>query len=137
MDPVTWHRRLSTARWVAFGLTAAVGLIATGCTEKPPTEPDPPTQTNTITITAAGVSPKNIEVPIGSRVRFVNNDSRSHYMHSDPHPDQTDCPELNQVGFLAPSQVRESGNLVVARTCGYHDHDLFNDATLRGTITIR
>ena len=36
--------------------------------------------------------------------KFVNNDSRSHEMFSDPHPEHTDCPEINQVGFLSPGQ---------------------------------
>ena len=91
----------------------------------------------TITITAAGVTPKNVDVPVGSRVRFVNNDNQVHYMHSDPHPDQNDCPELNQVGNLTPTQARDTGNLVVARVCGYHDHNLFAEPIWRGTITIR
>jgi hypothetical protein len=117
---------------------ASLGAAAviSSCKEKPPAGPDP-IPGFTITITAAGVSPKNLEVPLGSRVVFVNNDSQVHYMHSDPHPDQTDCPELNQVGVMSPTQRRETGNLVVARTCGYHDHNLFTEAAWRGQITIR
>lgn len=74
---------------------------------------------------------------IGTRVLFVNSDSRPHNMNSDPHPEHTDCPELNQVGFLTPGQSRETGNLVTARTCGFHDHDNPALTTLQGTITIR
>lgn len=99
--------------------------------------PTPPGSTPTLTITAAGVNPQAVEVALGSRVRFVNNDTRSHYMSSDPHPDHTDCPEINQAGFLQPGQSRETGNLVQVRTCGFHDHDDPNNASLRGTITIR
>jgi hypothetical protein len=58
-------------------------------------------------------------------------------MASDPHPDHTDCPELNQVGFLSPGQSRETGNLVQVRTCGYHDHDLPNTVNLSGRIEVR
>jgi plastocyanin len=90
-----------------------------------------------VTITAAGVSPRNITVAVGSRVLFVNNDSRPHEMGSDPHPDHTDCPEINTVGMLAPGQRRETANLVTVRTCGYHDHLLPNNAALQGTITIQ
>jgi hypothetical protein len=58
-------------------------------------------------------------------------------MTSDPHPDHTTCPDLNQVGFLSPGQSRETGNLVQARTCGYHDHDVPESAALQGQIIIR
>jgi len=113
-------------------------LGACGGSESPPTTPTPPPgATPTITITASGVTPKTLEVPLGSRVRFVNNDSRAHNMSSDPHPDHTDCPEINQAGFLQPGQSRDTGNLVQARTCGFHDHDNPNNTALRGTITIR
>jgi plastocyanin len=93
--------------------------------------------TNTITITAAGANPRNIEIALGSRVLFVNNDSRSHNMTSDPHPAHDTCPDLNQVGFLAPGQSRETGNLVIARTCGFHDHDSPSQGLLTGQIVTK
>ena len=65
----------------------------------------------TITVTSSGASPRTLTVPAGSRVTFVNNDSRAHEMNSDPHPSHTDCPELNQVGFLSAGQSRQTGNL--------------------------
>src|SRR5436190_21989104 len=93
------------------------------CSKSSTTAPSEVVQTTTITITSNGVSPANIQVAVGSRVKFVNNDTRSHNMTSDPHPDHTDCPDINQVGFLTPGQQRETGNLNTARTCGFHDHD--------------
>jgi plastocyanin len=99
--------------------------------------PTPPVQTTTITITASGVSPKNVVIDLGQRVLFVNNDGRSHNMTSDPHPDHMDCPEINQVGFLAAGQSRETGNMIVARVCGFHDHDIPGSTSLQGSITIR
>jgi plastocyanin len=83
------------------------------------------------------VTPKELTVSPGARVRFINNDSRRHDMTSDPHPDHSDCPEINQVGALNSGQSRETGNLVIARTCGFHDHDNPTSANLQGTITIR
>jgi plastocyanin len=83
------------------------------------------------------VSPSEVAAPPGARVLFVNNDSRRHDMTSDPHPDHTNCPEINQVGVLNPGQSRETGNLVAVRTCGYHDHDDPNNASLKGRIVIR
>ena len=94
------------------------------------------TSTTTITITSAGVSPKAITVVQGSQVTFVNNDSRNHDMESNPHPQHTDCPEINLVGFIAPGQTKQTGALNTVRTCGYHDHELSEVGSLQGTITI-
>ena len=111
-----------------------VAVVALGGCAKTPTSPTPtPTQT-TITITGTGVSPKSVQIALGARVLFVNNDTREHDMGSDPHPDHTDCPVINQVGVLKPGERRETGNFVVARTCGYHDHEAPSDVSLQGSI---
>jgi len=105
--------------------------------QKAPTPPTPPVPTTTIFITASGVSPKNIQVALGDRVLFVNNDTRDHTIGSDPHPDHTDCPVLNQVGLVKPGEQRETGNFVVVRTCGYHDHEMPTVQSLQGTIVTK
>jgi plastocyanin len=89
------------------------------------------------TITSAGVSPKELTVSPGTRVQFLNNDSVPHDMESDPHPAHTDCPELAQVGFLAPGQTKETGNLNTPRTCGFHDHNQPSVTALEGRINIQ
>jgi len=92
----------------------------------------------TIVITSSGaVCPANITVARGAQVTFVNQDRIAHDMFSDPHPDHNDCLELNQVGHLEPGQSRQSGNLVVAKKCGFHDHVLFENKNLQGSITIQ
>jgi len=119
---------------------AALAGFVIACSNSPsvPSPGDTPSvQTNTITITASGASPRNIQIALGTRVMFINNDSRSHNMTSDPHPDHNDCPDINQVGFLSAGQSRETGNLVIARTCGFHDHDNPGQANLQGQIVIR
>ncbi|MEO6221762.1 MAG: hypothetical protein ABIP90_00830 [Vicinamibacterales bacterium] len=108
-----------------------------GSTPNEPSTPPNPTVTNTITISASGVSPQNIQITPGTRVLFRNNDSRSHEMTSDPHPEHTDCPEINQVGLLAPGQPRETGNLNRVQVCRFHDHDLPNNTSLTGVIVIK
>jgi plastocyanin len=100
-----------------------------------PTAPTPTTAT--ITITASGVSPRTVTISAGSRVTFVNNDTRAHDMASDPHPSHTACPEINDVGFLQPGQSRTTGNLNTARTCGFHDHNRDTDTSLQGSIVIQ
>lgn len=127
------HTRSQLVPLGALLLTAACSGGGGGT----PTTPPPPTVTNTITITAQGASPRNIQVTAGSRVTFVNNDTRAHNMTSDPHPSHTDCPELNSIGLLSPGQSRESGNLNTVRTCGFHDHDNPGTTSLTGTITIK
>lgn len=126
-----------TASLVVAAAVALAGLA--GCGRK--SSPTAPSSTGsgaaaTVTITAAGVSPREVRIRAGSRVLFVNNDTRAHNMASDPHPEHTDCPEINQVGFLQPGQSRETGNFVTARTCGYHDHNLPDVESLRGRIVV-
>jgi len=58
-------------------------------------------------------------------------------MTSDPHPEHTDCPAINSVGFLTAGQQLTTGNLTTARTCKYHDHDDPDNAKLKGQITIK
>ena len=95
------------------------------------------TSSVTITIGSNGVaSPNAVTITQGGRVTFVNNDSRSHDMSSDPHPSHEDCPPLEQVGFLSPGQSKTSGNLNTVRVCGFHDHNLPNSTGLQGRITI-
>jgi plastocyanin len=119
-------------------LAVLVAFCAACGGDSPPSNPNNPTNPYTITIAAGGViSPKQLMVPPGTRVLFVNNHSRRHDMTSDPHPDHLDCPELNQVGALNAGQSRETGNLVIVRTCGFHDHDDPDNVNLRGSIVIR
>ena len=123
-------------------LTAACG----GGSSSAPTTPTSPTtpstsgnpQTATITIGSDGrVSPSSVTIAPGGRVTMINNHNVSHEMVSDPHPEHTQCPELNQWGFLQPGQQRTSGNLNTARTCGFHDHNRDTDTGLQGRVIIQ
>ena len=104
-----------------------------------PAGPTPPPATNPyrITITPSGASPKTLTVPPGTRVLFINNDTRRRNMTSDPHPEHDECPEINSVGNLNPGQTKETGNLNTVRTCGFHDHDDPANDAVRGSIVIR
>lgn len=115
------------------------GPLAASCggSSSGPAPSATPMPSATITITSSGASPRTVTVARGSQVQFVNNDTRAHEMSSDDHPDHRDCPEINAVGFLSPGQSRPTGNLNTARTCGFHDHNLPNVASLRGTIIIQ
>lgn len=133
---VTWG--FAVTGTLALVVACGGGSSSGGGTSPTPTPPPgSTTNTTTITISNNAVSPKNISVARGSQVTFINNDSRPHEMNSNPHPDHTDCPEINQVGFLVPGQSRQTGNLNTARTCGFHDHENDANVNLQGTITIQ
>jgi len=117
-----------------LGILLCLSACGGGSTPAPTPTPMNP---NVITISSSGVSPKQLTVNQGARVLFVNNDSRRHDMASDEHPDHLECPAINQVGLLQPGQSRETGNLVVIRTCGFHDHDNPDTDALKGQIIIR
>lgn len=124
-----------TARLV---LPACLLIASCGGGGSPTTPaPSPGGSQPAVTITASGVTPKEIVVAPGTRLLFVNSDSRRHDMGSDPHPEHDDCPEINSVGLLNPGQMRETGNMNTVRTCGFHDHDNPDNASLRGRIVIR
>ena len=116
----------------------AIAVLTAGCSGSSGSDTSPSqTPAATITITASGVSPRSVTVPRGSQVQFVNNDTRAHDMDSDPHPEHTDCPPINAVGFLNPGQSRQTENLNTARTCGFHDHGDPTNANLHGSIVIQ
>jgi plastocyanin len=119
--------------WRRLSLVACCVLLAR-CGGSPSAPSD---TAATITITAAGLVPTEVRVPVGGRVLFVNNDARSHAMSSDPLTVHTDCPAINDVGTLAPGQRRTTGALTVARTCGFHDHTNEFDATWKGRIVVQ
>lgn len=119
-------------------LAASLAAFATGCSNSAPTPPSQtPEPATTITISRTGASPRNLTVPRGSQITFVNSDIVAHQMYSDPHPEHSDCPEFDSVGQLSPGQSRQTTNLVTARTCNFHDHLDFGNSTLRGAILIQ
>ena len=98
--------------------------------------PAVPTSDTTISITSSGVTPTEVHVPAGSRVTFINNDARPHAMSSDPLQVHTDCPPINDVGFLNPGQRGTTGAMNIKRSCGFHDHTNENDPIYKGRIIV-
>jgi plastocyanin len=130
-------RSFLVAAVAAAGIACGGGGDDGGPSTNPTPPTGPPVATTTITITANGVSPQRIQVPVGSRVTFINNDSRPHEMNSDPHPNHGDCPPIDDVGFIAAGQTKLTGNLTVTRTCGFHDHNQPTVASLTGQIIVQ
>src|SRR4249920_2100789 len=92
----------------------------------------------TVTITGSGVAPANVTVAVGQTVTFVNNDSRSHEMASNPHPQHGSCPSMEAgLGTIGAGQTKVTHNFANTGTCGYHDHLYDSNASLKGTITVQ
>ena len=129
----------SMRRPAFWGLRLALVILTGSCAKSDSAvSPSPqPTTGTTVTITSSGATPRNILLPRGSQATFLNRDSVPHDMYSDPHPEHTDCPEFNQVGYLVPGQRRQTGNLITVRVCGYHDHDDGLSSKWQGNITIQ
>ena len=127
----------------AAALACAAAVVSVACSNSNSAGPSTgvtctaSATSTTITISNSAVCPQNITVPRGTQVTFVNNDTKTHEMTSDPHPEHNDCPELNAVGNLVAGQSRQTSNLVVARRCGFHDHIDFQNSGLKGSITIQ
>jgi hypothetical protein len=138
----------AAALFITVTAAACGGGSSTPTTPTPPTSTTPPTTTPppttpptdsaTMTIGADGrVSPSTVTIVRGGRVTMINSHNRNHEMASDPHPEHSECPDLNQWGFLQPGQQRTSGNLNIARTCRFHDHNDPSNSGLQGSIVIQ
>lgn len=129
---------------VITGVALLAAGVAVGCGGSngggSPTSPSPPggsgSSPTTISIGPNGISPKDVRVEVGQRVRFVNNDSRTHEVRSNPHPTHGECPPLNEVGLLTPGQSGMTGLLDRRGTCGFHDHLAPSDAGVQGSLLI-
>jgi plastocyanin len=126
------------AMFVAF-LTALTAGACGGGGGSSPAAPgtNPPSDNSlTVTISATGVSPRSLQVPMGGRVTFVNADSRTHQIMSDPNPLHNDCPSINAIATINPGQTRQTGSFDVKRTCGFHDHMNPGEVGLQGVLLV-
>ena len=109
-----------------------------GTTPTTPSGGSPGPSGATITVSASGaVSPSSVTISVGQSVTFVNSDTRSHELASDPHPSHVNCPSINALGTLAANQTRLTNSFGAAGTCGFHDHNDPDNNSLKGTISIR
>jgi thiol-disulfide isomerase/thioredoxin/plastocyanin len=84
-----------------------------------------------VTIALVGMDPFSIEVPVGSRVTFVNKDARF------PHDMTSDCPEFDAIGRLAPGSSGQTAIFTGPKTCAYHDRLQPDSPLRRGRVVIR
>ena len=145
---MTWRFRILAAETVALaGLAALAACGGGGYSPSGPSGGGGAPVVNstgsvgavgaTITITSAGVSPSQVTIAVGQSVTFVNNDSRTHDMESDPHPAHGNCPSIGNVGNVTPGQSKTTFGFAGTGTCGFHDHNLPETGSLTGRIVIQ
>ena len=118
-------RRMVSNRMFQLGLAlagTAIFIVACG-SGGTPASPSPSPSGPTITITGAGVSPQQLRISVGERVRFVNNDTINRQINTNPFPAHDDCPPTNEVDLLTPGQSKTTGVYSIAGTCGFHEHN--------------
>ena len=138
MSRVTWG--FVAAGGLALAIGACGGSTGTNgpSPATPPSTPPGAVSTTTITIANNVATPKDIIVPIGSQVTFVNNDNRSHEMASDPHPQHGSCPSMEAgLGTITAGQTKVTHNFGNAGTCGFHDHLDASNSGFLGTIVVQ
>jgi hypothetical protein len=134
-------RSITACALLLSGCTIAIHV---GCGTASPVEPSTSGQITvesspapTITVTAGGVSPVELTIERGSRVRFLNLDSQGHSFVGGPDPSQSECIQIDRAGFLAPGQSSDTFVFESARTCRYHDHFQLGVPAFEGRIVVR
>ncbi len=118
------------------GSGAITSPSGTSTPASPTGTPTPPGTGTVVTVSASGLSPQEIRVPVGARVTFTNTDTRAHDFSGGPDPSRPECPEVDAAGFVAPGQSRQTAVFATARTCVYHDHTYLGVAAFIGRIVI-
>ena len=117
-------RKMVSNKMFQLGVALAVtaGMIAACGGSSNPMSPSSSGTVQMVTVTASGVSPTEVRISVGERVRFVNNDTKNVQINSNPFPAHDDCPPINAVGVLTPGQSKITDVLSLAGTCGFHEH---------------
>jgi len=103
---------------------------------KPLLDPSQARTDPTVTITAAGVNPVDSHLDHPVTVTFINRDSVPHRPESAPEIGNGDCPEMEQVGTLAPGA---SGVVTIDKAnyiCSFHDGLQPTRLSLKGILVV-
>lgn len=101
-----------------------------------PSSPSSESAVATVTITASGLTPREVRIDNWNHIRFVNNDTVPHQIVSDPVDAHSECPPVNAVGYLPPGGSGETRTLIDTKACGFHDHLNKLDDSFRGRIVV-
>jgi len=121
---------------LSIGTLLFVCVTLAGASCGSPSAPSSESAAATITITAAGVVPREVRIDNWNHIRFVNNDTVPHQIVSDPVNAHSECPGINGVGYLPPGSTGETRTLTDPKVCGFHDHLNQLDDSFRGRIVV-
>ena len=129
-------KRKRSARGV--GITAGALLLSVmlaACENESGGSPSAPSTSPSssvyqVRLTAVALDPFQLEIPVGARVRFVNEGLFARQIGSA-------CPEIEAVGLLQPGNSRDSGIFASAKTCSYFDRLNPAQVLFQGTIIVR
>lgn len=138
---------MAVSRSTLFAASALLGFLA-GCGGSPSSPSGNVTvlvrdggsgaSGTTVTLTSGGATAKSVTIAVGQSVTFVNNDTRSHEIASDPHPQHGSCPSIeNGLGTIGAGQTKVTHAFANAGTCTYHDHLDDGNSAFKGTIVVQ
>jgi hypothetical protein len=118
---------------LAPGSVLLAMVILPACQDSPasPSNSTAPPTAYTVKVALVGMDPYSLEVPVGARVTFINNDDNF------PHHFASACSEVDGVGRLEPRQSGQTAPFTTSKTCSYYDR-LYPENPLRqGKIVVR
>jgi hypothetical protein len=120
-------------------LTFATLLLTACSTYESVSTPLPPVQgppAASVTVSAQGVAPMEVQVAVGSYITFINADTRPHEIYSGVDHARPDCPEIDVIGVIAPGQSRPTRAFESARTCTFHDFENLGNPAFEGRVIV-
>lgn len=133
-DKITFTKRTTVLASLALSMVLLFLLLLL-LPGKPPSESiiEVPRHEATIEITKDGFIPATLSVPKGSRVTWINKDSKPHRVASNPHPDHNGLKGFDALDIIGPDG-RYSFIFDAVGSFGYHDH---LNPTVNGTIIVK
>ena len=137
MERVTCHQRLLLLAILTSAVSCTSNTVKT-VTLAPSAllDPSQPRTEPIVTITATGVRPVASHLDNPVTVRFVNRDSAPHRPESAPEVGNGDCPEMAQVGTIAPG---ETANLTITKDgyiCSFRDALQPSNVAFKGILVV-
>lgn len=112
-------------------LITTVTLPACATSPTAPSDSGAPPTGYRVTIAVVYLDPPSLEVPVGARVTFVNNDDNF------PHHMASACSEIDAIGLLQPRQSGQTAPFANPKTCNYYDRLHPQNPLRQGRIIVR
>jgi len=122
-------------RWL--GVIAAA-FVSASCGQSTSAGRDPLEIPNTgsLFLQPSGVTPTSVLIKAGGTISIFNSDTVDHMVASNPHPQRSDCPEIN-TPTLRPGATHTVTLRLMAERCGFHDFLQPGNVNFQGLITVQ